>query len=379
MALLEGLTFTGTLGDFSAYRMRGSGKIVIRKKGGASKEQIRNAPNFATARLYMTEFGGCSRMGKHVRLSMIQLKGLANYNISGPINKIMKVIQKQDGVSHLGRRAIRLSKHPKLMEGFSLNQKYTLDSILRSPVSGVIDRETGRAHLEIPPLMREINFFPPNRHAMFRIEVTLGVAPDFTFNPQTGQYEAPAWYNNSFQPVIVHTPWYPSLDESPATALDVALKNLPPEADYSFVLSVGVRFGSLTEGGVIEEVKRDGAAKILLVQSGHASGNADSGKKGNAPTMENIPMSIATKQTSAHAEIAWGKESVLPPLANSHYAVPLAMDQPKKKRASRSSTRKPTVEKTPIYKERQEAPSGPYGYYCTMTLAAASRIVYVPA
>jgi hypothetical protein len=239
MALLEGLTFTGTLGDFSAYRMRGSDKIVIRKKGGARKEQIRNDPSFATARLYMTEFGGCSRMGKHVRLAMHPVKGLANYNISGPINKIMKIVQKQDEASSLGRRSIRLSKHPKLMEGFSLNEKYNLDSILRSPVIGVMNREAGSAHLEIPRLMRDINLFPLNRHAMFRIEVTLGIAPDFTFNSQTGQYEAPSWYDYSYQPVMVHTPWHSSLDESPATTLDVALNHLPPQADYSFVLTVG--------------------------------------------------------------------------------------------------------------------------------------------
>jgi hypothetical protein len=397
MALLEGLTFTGTLGDFSAYRMRGSDKIVIRKKGGARKEQIRTSPKFATARLYMTEFGGCSRMGKHVRLSMHQLKGLANYNISGPINKIMKVIQKQDGTSELGRRAIRLSQHTTLMEGFSLNQKYTLDSILRSPVAAAIDRQAGTAHLEIPRLMRDINLFPLNRHAMFRIEATLGVAPDFTFNPQTGQYEAPSWYDNTYQSVVVRTPWYPSLDESPATTLDVALRNLPPEANYSFVLSVGIRFGSFTEGGVIEEVKREGAGKILLVRSGHAFGNADSGKSGNAAAMETTRLPKSTKKGRASAEVSSGKVQVSPPqfsynlraddpakpmqpaLTHSHDAMPIVSSRSKKQNTLRASGQKNSTGNAPTYKKQPETSAGLHAYYCTLTMVAGARVVYVPA
>jgi hypothetical protein len=397
MALLEGLTFTGTLGDFSAYRMRGSDKIVIRKKGGARKEQIRNDPRFATARLYMTEFGGCSRMGKHVRLSMNPIKGLANYNISGPINKIMKVVQKQDDKSDLGRRAIRLSKHPKLIEGFSLNQKYNLDSILRSPVTAVMNREAGTAHLEIPRLMRDINLFPLNRHAMFRIEVTLGIAPDFIFNSRTGQYEAPDWYDQSYQPSMAYTAWHSSLDESPEATLDVALTKLPPQADYSFVLSIGIRFGSWTERGVVKEVKGDGAAKILLVQSGHAFGNADSGKPGNGPATEAVRLQKEKKQRSSRKELSLGKVQktpspmsdcsgvdhnvvpILPSVTTIPYAATAKPARPKKQKTFQPLATTPASENASIYKEREEAYLGQYGYYSTMTLAMNTRVVYVHA
>jgi len=35
--------FTGPVGNLSAYRMRGVDKIIIRKKGGASRNKIRNS------------------------------------------------------------------------------------------------------------------------------------------------------------------------------------------------------------------------------------------------------------------------------------------------------------------------------------------------
>ena len=396
MALLEGLTFTGSLGDFSAYRMRGSDKIVMRKKGGARREEIRNSPAFATTRLYMTEFGGCSRMGKHVRQSMQQHRDLADYNISGPINKIMKVVQKQDEVNDLGRRPIVLSKHTKLLEGFCLNQKYTLDSILRTSVHATVDAETGSAHIEIPRLLRDINFFPNNRHTLFRIEMTLGIAPNFTFNPKAGEYEPPAWHTNNRPSVCTYTDWHAALEGAPAMSLAVALGELPPEANYSLVLSVGIRFGFVSNKGTVEEVKRAGAAKVLMVLEGRASGNTDPSKINNVPATESVSSAIKDKPSSSRPEVSSGKEQVLQPTfsyecavadtlqpalqtkSNQDAAVQTAMP-PKKRRTSRLLAKHSEVENTPIYKERQETTSDFTAYYCTMTLAANSRVVYIPA
>jgi hypothetical protein len=395
MALLEGLTFTGSLGDFSAYRMRGTDKIVMRKKGGARREEIRNSPAFATARLYMTEFGGCSRMGKHVRQSMQQLRDLADYNISGPINKIMKVVQKQDEANELGRRPIVLSKHTELLKGFCLNQKYTLDSILRTSIDATVDAETGSAHIEIPRLLRDINFFPNNRHTLFRIEVTLGVAPNFTFNPKAGEYQPPAWHTGNQPSVYTYTDWYAALEGAPAMSLDIALGELPPDANYSLVLSVGIRFGFTSNKGNVEEVKRAGAAKVLMVLEGRASENTDLSKTDNVPANERISSPINDRPSSFRAEVSSGKEYTPQPTflydyaaadklssqtaASSHYAAPVTPAQSKKQKTSRSVAKRRNAENTPMYKESRETSSDFNAYYCTMTLPANSRVVYIPA
>ncbi|MCD9014861.1 hypothetical protein [Parachryseolinea silvisoli] len=268
MAFLEELQFTGSLGDLSFYRMRGTDKIVVRRKGGASKETIKKSPKFALPRLYMSEFGGCSTMGKEVRFMMHPMRALADYNFSGFINKSLKLIQKQDSTSKLGQRAIELSKHPKLLEGFQLNKYTTFDSMLRSTLSWSIDTEKGSAKVEIPALVRDINFFPNNRHSKFSITISLGVVPDFKFNQGTGKYQAPKWYDTMYGCSYTSSEWYSALKGSPATTLELSLDQLPPEAGYSLMLGIGICFGDSLDDGEVKQIKRAGAAKILAIVAG---------------------------------------------------------------------------------------------------------------
>lgn len=273
MAYLTELKFSGSLGDFTAYKMRGTDKTVIRRKGGASKETIRTSRRFATARLWMTEFGGCSTMGKEVRFMMSPMKALADYNFSGFVNKALKQIQKLDGVSALGRRAIRLSQYPELLQGFSLNKYTTFDSMVRTAVTCTIDRATGSARINIPQLVRDINFFPNSQHPAYSIVVCLGVVPDFTFNSTTGKYAAPKWYDTMQGMAIAETPWYSSLKGSPAQTLEVVLNNpIPPDGGYSLQVTVGVQFGALHDNGMVKQVKRTGAAKILAIAGDESAG-----------------------------------------------------------------------------------------------------------
>lgn len=266
MAFLEELNITGSLGNLSFYHMRGVDKIVVRKKGGPRKEHVKNSPTFATPRLYMSEFGGCSKMGKEVRLMMHPVRNLSDYNFSGFINKALKAVQKQDDTGELGQRAIMLSKHPALLAGFQLNKATTFDSVVRTPVRYTLSRETLSARVNIPALLRDINFHPNNRHARFRIEVSLGIVPDFMFHASKKVYQPPAWYTGMFAPESVSSPWYPALKGSPATSLEIKLTDqLPADEGYSLMLTVGVRYGSPMEDDVVKQVKRVGVGKIVAV------------------------------------------------------------------------------------------------------------------
>jgi hypothetical protein len=270
MAFLEELQFTGSLGDLSFYRMRGSDKIVVRRKGGASKETIKKSPNFALPRLYMSEFGGCSSMGKEVRFMMHPLRALADYNFSGFINKSLKLIQTQDLTSKLGQRAIELSKHPTLLEGFQLNKYTTFDSMVRSTLTWSIDTEKRSAKVDIPEFVRDINFFPNNRHSKFRIVISLGIVPDFKFNPATGKFAHPKWYDARYGCDYIESEWCSALKGSPATTLELSLDQLPPDAGYSLMLGIGIAFGDSLDNGVVKQIKRAGAAKILGIVAGKA-------------------------------------------------------------------------------------------------------------
>jgi 2-methylisocitrate lyase-like PEP mutase family enzyme len=267
MPFLEGITFTGKLADLSAYRVRGFKKIIVRRKGGPRPEHIHTGKNFANVRRTMSEFGGCSRMGRHVRLGLLQLRHLSDYNFGSDINSIMRQVQLRDEIGEWGKRNIVLSDHARILEGFPLNTiNPTFDSVIRNPVYYTVDRTTRSAKIDIPELKRSINYFPQNSHPMFRIVVTLGIVPDMAFNIKKKEYLPPTWYSQNFYSREASTAWYPSLEGMPAATLTIDTDALPPDDRWTLMVSVGVEYGAFRENGKIQEVKRAGAAKILALR-----------------------------------------------------------------------------------------------------------------
>jgi hypothetical protein len=268
MPFLEGpFAFTGKLDMLSAYRMRGVDKIVVRRKGGPSAEKVKTSPSFKNTRRTMSEFGGCSRHGSYVRMAMHQLRRLSDYNFGSDINSIMRQVQLRDGTGEWGRRKITLSEHTRLLEGFSTTYKApSFDSIVRTPVYYTMDRANRSARIEIPELMRDINYFPQNNHAMFRLTVTLGIVPDVAFDVAAKEYLPPTWYDPSFYSIDISTGWSPSLEGMESSVLELAMDVLPPDNRWTLMLSIGIEYGAFREGGKIDEVKRFGAAKILALR-----------------------------------------------------------------------------------------------------------------
>ena len=89
MGLLESeFQFTGRLGNLTAYRMRGVDKIIVRKKGGASKERIRTARCFVRTRENNAEFSGRARGVHCVRVALAPVRFLSDYNYVGHINRL---------------------------------------------------------------------------------------------------------------------------------------------------------------------------------------------------------------------------------------------------------------------------------------------------
>ncbi|MBT1687366.1 hypothetical protein KK078_12415 [Fulvivirgaceae bacterium PWU37] len=281
MPFLEGpFAFTGKLDMLSAYRMRGVDGIVIRRKGGPSREKIKTSPSFKNTRHTMSEFGGCSRLGSYVRLAMHSIRQLSDYNFGSDINSIMRQVQLRDDTGAWGRRKITLSEHARILEGFQTTKKApSFDSIIRTPVYYTMDRANRAARVEIPELLRDINYFPQNNHAMFRLTITLGIVPDLRYDVPEKEYLPAKWYDQACYAKSVSTAWNPSLEGMGSTALDLAMDMLPPEGGWTLMLAIGIQYGSFRENGKIDEVKRFGAAKILALRGkdGASAGGADDG------------------------------------------------------------------------------------------------------
>lgn len=257
--------FTGPVGNLSAYRMRGVDKIIIRKKGGASRNKIRNSPEFEKTRLHNKEFSGRARGVHWMRCALRPLIPVSDHNISGPLNKLMAYVQYRDEVTDIGQRTIALSKNASLLEGFSLNRDSDLNNLVKAPLRYSLSRETLSATVEIPKLIPRRNFSPPKEHPFFCVVAVLAAVPDLYHMDRGCQPYAPSHPGYNQVPVRAATEWLRVKEGSPVTALEVKLQSPPPADDYALVLSIGVCFGTPAPGGSVELVKRAGCAKIVAV------------------------------------------------------------------------------------------------------------------
>jgi hypothetical protein len=261
--ILSTVALVGSIGNVSAYKMRGSDKIILRTKGGPSGKRIRNAPEFDLTRRNNSEFSGRATASKWIMSMLSQLKPLADHNIAGPLNALMKPIQELDKTSDYGMRNVVLSGNPRLLEGFSLNRGTSFDSMLRSPLPCSLSRETLSARVEIPALLPGINFHAQRKDPMFSIIAMLGIVPDLFYDAD--RYKPSSHAYTSLGAKAVNTDWYPVLGGAPATTLELKLEGMPPDQSFSLMLSVGICFGAMHDAATIKQVKHAGSAKVLAM------------------------------------------------------------------------------------------------------------------
>ena len=264
MAKLEGeILFTGSLGNLSAYKMRGVDKIILRRKGGATKQQIKTSPAFENTRRVNAEFSGRARASKWIMRMLRPLKALADYNVAGPLNALTRSVQVLDTVSVAGERHVMLSKNPAVLEGFSLNRQTLFESVVRAPLSATIDKEKLTAQIAFPDLIPGIKFMPARRHSFYSFTAALGVIPDLLFTPDGYRPGHDAY--SSLRPTFVETAWLPVVKRFDATTLELKFGTALPDSAFTLVLSVGIRYGSATAENRIEQVRHAGSAKVARV------------------------------------------------------------------------------------------------------------------
>jgi hypothetical protein len=239
--------------------MRGVDKIILRRKGGASKKQIKTSPNFETTRRHNAEFSGRAAASMWMMRVLFPLKKLADYNIAGPINALMKPVQVLDTESEFGKRHVQPSKNPGVLEGFSLNRKTIFESVISAPLSCVITKETLGAQVDIPALIPGINFRTPWKHPVYSVQAVLGIVPDLFY--RQGVYKP--MHNRYPGAEFAETPWFSCLTGSDPATLKLKLKTIPPAEAYTLMLSIGIAFGTITASGSIEQAKYAGCAKVV--------------------------------------------------------------------------------------------------------------------
>ena len=250
------------LGNYSVYTMKGVDKVILRSKGGPSSEQIKSAPSFAFMRQNMSEFGGCGKASARIMDVCYGIKHLADYNFSGTITKVCKIIMKNDS-SITGKRSILFSKYGKLLEGFNLNKVNTFDSVIRQSPTVTFSRTDLKATLEFLDYYPDLNFITPWKFPIYRFIIVFGIIPDMVFN---GKGYAPANPLMTFNPMQQRTDWINTGVKNDKFDHEIRLEDgTLLDASGSLVVSVGIEFGRVITNSIIEPVKYAGCGKILGV------------------------------------------------------------------------------------------------------------------
>jgi hypothetical protein len=257
--LEEGIEFTGSLGKFSAYRIKGSDKIVLRKKGGPTKKQIMTSKSFERLRENMKEFRGVGKAVRAVRAPLRYVKHLAEHNFSSGLTTVFKQIQLLDPVGARGDRSIFLSQHRYMLAGFRLHEKRPFLGIVTGPVSCTFNRETKSAVIQLPGLVKGINLHLPWKQPLYRFSMALGIVPDITYEDGEYNMHADEWADTGLD-----TEWHVAEERFQSRTFELKLNTQKPIKDtQTLVFAIGIEMGAPTAYGDIAEVKYAGSACIL--------------------------------------------------------------------------------------------------------------------
>lgn len=268
MAIIKDLFgLEGSIGGYTFYKIRGSNKVIMRKKGGPTKKQMEKSPSFEKVRKQQQEFAGCAKFGSLARSSFGGLHVMADYNLSAVLNGLGKFIMKLDMESEVGKRSIMLSDNKKVFDGFNFNRKHPFNTILRVWPNVSLDRESLKAIITIPCLNAKVEVCNKYKYPVFRIISAIGCVSDMVYNPNYKKYE-PIVDNLRNASNKISGEWYSTKSIVPEQTIVLQL----PESfkaeitdNVTLVLSIVIQFGEVELNGMPVETEYGGYGKVLNV------------------------------------------------------------------------------------------------------------------
>ena len=263
MATYKGpFNMQGSLHNLTFYHRRDIDKDIVRQQSGPSREEILNDPRYALTRLNISEFDGCSKGSKWIRRVLQPLDAVRDYNWAGTLTGLLKPVQQLDDENPLGKRSVRLSLHPHLLEGFVLSKKTQLETLLRTPLVGQIDKTGLTAQVVVPELWPGRNFKPRVPYPYYRVVASLGVVPDLVYSPYG---YTPNEVPGQNRPQVAYSEWMGVKTKLPETVLQLTLPYPIGFTHFALVLAVGISFGAPGVLGQISAVPYCGSGRIVGV------------------------------------------------------------------------------------------------------------------
>ena len=256
--LKEGAEFAGK----SIYKMEGSDKLIVRKKGGPTREQMLKSPRLERSRENSAEFTGVGMAVSAIRGALFTIRHLAGYNFTPTLTQICKKIQLQDPTGDRGQRCIFLSQQRYMLKNFRLNKKHPFTAIVAEPVNYTLQRETKSAVVELPMLIPGMHLHLPWKQPLYRFSLSLGLVSDLVY--ENGEY-----VDNQFEDRgIDHldTAWHLATDPFPAQTLELKLDiSHALKESQTLVLAIGIEMGTPGADAEVTTTKYAGSACILAL------------------------------------------------------------------------------------------------------------------
>jgi len=266
MTIVKGfMQMTGSIQGVSFYTLKGSDKVIMRTKGGATKKQIANSPKFENTRKQNMEFGGCSKFGSKTRKAFGGLHRIADYNVTPVLNGMGKSLMKLDTVSEIGRRNLKLTQNKEILEGFNFNRNYPFNTVVRISPQWELDRDKLHATVTIPRINTDIDLLNIQKLPFFRLIVAIGTVSDLAYNETKKEYKplVPDLHGASNSTTGA---WFKTQSIVPEQTLTVELNDSLVEEltdDVSVLLSMAIEFGNIGMTDEPVEVKYAGCGKVL--------------------------------------------------------------------------------------------------------------------
>jgi len=267
MAIANGdFSFSGKLGNVSAFKKHGSDKTILRTKGGASKQKIRTAKSFAATRAINTEWKAVTAMTRTFREAIHSVLHVADPDFTGNLNKLFKAIQVAADPDSRDKRPIQISSFPFLLEGLNVNQHRYFESVIRHPLAVTINREELSATVTILELVAGVNFKNPGKEPLYRLVFSFIAIADRVYQESTKTYQP----CNKFPRMFAghQTEWLSDKTGRPASVIELEMRPKQPitlQKNTNLVLLAAVEFGIPGIDGETKYVKYSGCGKVLAV------------------------------------------------------------------------------------------------------------------
>lgn len=204
------ISLRGKIGD--TVFIRRNGKTIAGLPGGASREKIMTAPEFANTRKNMMEFGGCAQFAKWIYIFL----GTSIFNtvrskismrqMTAKLRNIQQAYAKPTEV--FGKRTIRLYE---TLKGFQFNSKNAFSSIFSNDYAKVISPAGDTFTITPGPINPATDMVVPAGATHFKLFVSWAHVGDSVYNEITGKFDAPitkgyAVQASNYMPTTEETP-----------------------------------------------------------------------------------------------------------------------------------------------------------------------------